>query len=150
MDWKFLIGIFGASGAWLWSVYTWRRSQAAQRTQNEFIRKEALYRDLLRTLVTFYKSGANTGTAPLLEQYRLAWLYAPDAVVNRLRSLLETQKIDPAESHMTEEQKKTIAARRDEQGSRAFAEAVAAMRADLFATSDKSTRLTAADFRHYY
>jgi cobalamin biosynthesis protein CbiG len=105
---------------------------------------------LLRTLVTFYRSGANTGTAPLLEQYRLAWLYAPDAVVNRLCSLLETQRIDPAESHMTEEQKKAVAARRDEQGSRALAEAVAAMRADLFATSEKSTRLTAEDFRHYY
>ncbi|MGD0666299.1 MAG: hypothetical protein ABSB23_01960 [Bryobacteraceae bacterium] len=51
---------------------------------------------------------------------------------------------------MTEEQKKAVAARRDEQGSRALAEAVAAMRADLFATSEKSTRLTAEDFRHYY
>ena len=97
----------------------------------------------------FYKDGPNTGTAAFLEQYRLAWLCAPDAVINHLQSLCETLKIDPTESRMNEEQRKAVQEIRDKKGGQAIAKAVAAMRTDLFETGGKSTGLTADDFGHY-
>jgi hypothetical protein len=88
VDWKYIVGILGALATWIWSVFTWFRSQAAQRAQSEFNRKEGLYRELLRTVTVFYKGGPTTGVAPFLDQYRLAWLYAPDDVVKILTSLV--------------------------------------------------------------
>jgi len=135
--------------AWMWSVFTWRKSQAAQRTQNEFTRKEGLYRELLRTVTVFYGDGATTGVAPFLEQYRLAWLYAPDDVVELLVSLAESLQLDPAEKHMTQEQQQKFRVDRDTLGGQKIALLVAAIRRDLFETAGKKTALAAGDFRHY-
>lgn len=96
VDWKYLVGVLGALAAWIWSVYTWHKAQEAQRDQNEYSRKEGLYRELMRTLSAFYKGGPATGTAPFLEQYRLSWLYAPDDVIQVLKDFVESQKVDPA------------------------------------------------------
>ena len=149
MDWKYIVGILGALTAWIWSVFTWYRSQAAQRTQREYNRKEGLYRELLRTLTVFYKGGPQTGVAPFLEQYRLSWLYAPDDVVSILNSLAESLKIDPAEGRMTEEQKQRVRDDRDKGGAQSIAVLVAAIRRDLFETAGKKTELTATEFGHY-
>jgi len=149
VDWKYLVGILGASAAWMWSVFTWYRSQVAQRTQSEYNRKEVLYRELIRTLTAFYKGGPQTGVAPFLEQYRLSWLYAPDDVVSILNSLAQSLSIDPAELHMTEEQKQQVRDERDKRGAQSIALLVAAIRKDLFKTAGKNTGLTATEFGHY-
>lgn len=133
----------------MWSMFTWYRSQVAQRTQTEYNRKEGLYRELLRTLAVFYKNGPQTGASPFLEQYRLSWLYAPDDVVGVLNSLAESLKIDPAESQMTEEQRQRAREDRDKRGAQSIALLVAAIRRDLFRTADKKTELTATQFGHY-
>lgn len=149
MDWKHSVGILGASAAWIWSVYTWYRSQAAQRTQSEYNRKEALYRELLRTLNVFYKGGPRTGAGPFLEQYRLAWLYAPDNVIRILNTLANTLKVDPSEQRMSSDQLRHIQQARDVNGAQALSELVAAIRKDLMDTAGKQTKLAAADFGHY-
>jgi len=133
----------------MWSVFTWYRSQTAQRNQSEYNRKEGLYRDLLRTVTVFYKGGPSTGVAPFLEQYRLSWLYAPDDVVSILNSLAESSKIDPAEARMTEEQRQLRRDGRDKAGTQSIALLVAAIRRDLFETAGKKTELTANEFGHY-
>lgn len=138
MDWKFFLGVFGAVGAWLWSVYTWRKNQVVQRAQNEYQRKEQLYREMLKSMAVFYTGGAQpVGAGPFLEQYRLAWLYAPDDVIRAIEAFLITQKPEvPADQ-------------KDRLGQVALAELVSLVRRDLFAAAKLPTRLTAADFRHY-
>ena len=133
----------------MWSVFTWYRSQTAQRNQSEYNRKEGLYRDLLRTVTVFYKGGPSTGVAPFLEQYRLSWLYAPDDVVSILNSLAESSKIDPPEGQMAEEQRQLRREARDKAGTHSIALLVAAIRRDLFETAGKKTELTANQFGHY-
>ena len=138
MDWKFLLGLIGPIGAFLWSVYTWRTNQDAQRAQNEYQRKEQLYRELLRSVTVFYKgTSPPQDTGPFLEQYRLSWLYAPDDVVRALETFLRTQK------------QETPATQRDEMGQKALSELVAAIRNDLFGTVRIRTKLSASDFGHY-
>ena len=149
MDWKYFLGIVGAAAAWIWSVYTWHRSQAAQRAQNEYTRKEGLYRELLRTMTVLYKGGPQTGVGPFTEQYRLSWLYAPDDVVRILNSLTESLTIDPAEAHMPPEQRQVNAQNRDKSGAKHLALLVAAIRRDLFETAGRKTELTDVDVRHY-
>jgi hypothetical protein len=137
MDWKFLLGLVGATGAWLWSVYTWHENQKAQRAQNEYQRKEQLYREMLKALAVFYKGPQQPPGAagPFLEQYRLAWLYAPDEVVHAIDAFFATQKL-PADQ-------------KDKLGQKALAELVSSVRGDLFVTAKLPTTLTASDFRHY-
>lgn len=150
MDWKYLLGIVGALVAWMWSVYTWHRAQAPQRAQSEYNRKEALYRELLRTMTVFYKGGPGiTGMAAFTEQYRLSWLYAPDEVIRILNTLTESLTIDPAEATMNAEQTKQKKEDRDKSGAKQIALLVAAIRSDLFATSGRETELTDLEVRHY-
>jgi len=150
VDWKYLVGILGASAAWLWSVFTWRKAQAAQRNQSEYNRKEGLYRELLRTLAVFYKDGPKTGVAPFLEQYRLSWLYAPDNVLRILNSLVESLKVDAdAEGLMTQDQQERLRDDRNKSGAQSISVLVAAIRRDLFETAEKKTELSATEFGHY-
>jgi len=137
MDWKYAIGIGGALATWIWSVFTWLKLQAAQRAQNEFQRKEALYRELLRALTGFYRDGTDSAVALFLEHVRLAWLYAPDEVIHRLYAFLNTQRVEVPPTEKNERGKETMA------------EAVAAIRRDLFSTAGRTTMLTSADFGHY-
>jgi len=130
-------------------VFTWYKSQTAQRDQSEYNRKESLYRELLRTLTVFYRDGPKTGVAPFLEQYRLSWLYAPDDVVRILNSLVESLKTDPAEGQMTEEQAQRVRYDRDKRGAQGIALLVVAIRRDLFKTVKKKTEMAATDFGHY-
>ena len=136
MDWQFLAGVFGGILAWCWSVFAWFRSQSQQRAQDEYNRKEKLYRDLLTSLSAFYKGGKPADVTQFVEQTRLAWLYAPDDVVNNLYAFLNTQKGDvpPEQKHL--------------EGRRTMAQLVAAIRKDLFDTVKKTTQLSASDFQH--
>jgi hypothetical protein len=84
-----------------------------------------------------------------LEQYRLAWLYAPDNVIRILNTLANTLKVDPSEFRMSPDQLRQIQQARDANGAQALSELVAAIRKDLLDTAGKRTELAAADFGHY-
>jgi len=148
MDWKSLLGIAGAVAAWIWSVFTWYKSQVEQRSQHEFARKESLYKELLRVLSVFYKGGPKTGAEPFLEQYRLSWIYAPDDVVRALNSFLDTQKIEATEELLPPHEQAAIRSRRDACGSQKLASLITAMRRDVFQSAGKKTDLTPLDVRH--
>ena len=137
MEWKYLLGILGAICAWIWSTYTWLKSQQEKRAQEEYQRKEALYRELLRALNVFYRDGPRVGPATFLEHVRLAWLYAPDDVVRKVNAFLDTQKATAS------------AEERDQLGQQTMAVAVVAIRNDLFKTARRTTDLAASEFRHY-
>ncbi len=149
VDWKYLLGIAGPSAVWIGSVYTWYRSQVAERRQREYSRKEGLYRELLRTLVVFYKDGQPTGPGQFLEQYRLAWLYAPDNVIRILNRLMGILKVDSPEQHMPPEKQAELQRNRDAQGGPVLSELVSAIRNDLLESAAEHTQLSAADFGHY-
>lgn len=138
MEWKFAVGIVGAIATWLGSVYMWWQNQRSQRAQNEYQRKEQLYGAMLKSMSVFYKGSGQGGDVRLfLEQYRLAWLYAPDDVIQALRSFLDTLKpeVPPQE--------------KDRLGGEALARLVCSIRKDLFSISSLSTKLSAKDFAHY-
>ena len=136
MDWQFLVGVSGGIGAWCWTAFVWLKSQSQQRVQDEYNREEKLYRELLTSLSAFYAGGTSAGAAQFLEQTRLAWLYAPDDVINNLYAFLNTQKPDVPKPQ------------KDLEGRRTMASLVAAIRADLFDTVKKTTQLSASDFQH--
>ena len=98
---------------------------------------EKLYRELLTSLSAFYAGGTSAGAAQFLEQTRLAWLYAPDDVINNLYAFLNTQKPDVPKPQ------------KDLEGRRTMASLVAAIRADLFDTVKKTTQLSAIRFPAY-
>ncbi len=136
MDWQFFVGVVGGIGAWCWSVFVWLNSQSQQRAQDEYNRKEKLYRELLTSLSAFYKGGKPADATQFVETTRLAWLYAPDDVVNNLYAFLNTQKGD-----VPPQQK-------DSEGRRTGAQLVVTIRKDLFDTVKKTTQLSASDFQH--
>jgi hypothetical protein len=96
---KFTVPLLGA-------VVAWPVNQWQQRSRDEYLRKEKLYRDLLDALQGFYESPPGTlaisSTAipvtdaqktkrqEFLNQLRLAWLYAPDAAIKRAHAFLAT------------------------------------------------------------
>lgn len=137
MNWELLLAVVGLAGAWLGSVVSWLRSQAQKRADEEYVRKEGLYRQLLTALSAFYRGGSHDGTASFLEHVRLAWLYAPDEVIRALYHFLDTQKTDVSPELKNSE------------GRRTMAELVSTIRADLCRTSGKETQLTAADYKHF-
>lgn len=148
-NWKYFLSAFGATLVWICSVWTWFRSQAAERKQREYNRKEGLYRELLRTLNVFYKGGPQTGAEPFLEQYRLAWLYAPDDVIRILNRLAGVLTINLSEQCMSPDQLLLIQKARDVDGAQILSELVAAIRKDLLESAGKRTQLAAVDFGHY-
>jgi len=93
-------------------------------------------------LAVFYKDGPKEGAGRFLEQYRLAWIYAPDSVVRALNAFVGSQKIEPNE----EKQKATQ--RRDREGQEKLALLIAEIRLDLFRSSKKETELKASDVLH--
>ena len=124
-------------GAWIGSAISWHRSQAQKRRQDEYNRKESLYRALLGALAVFYAGRSSEGGAsPFVDQVRLAWLYAPDEVMHKLYAFLNTQK------------EGIPASEKNEAGRRTMAEVVAAMRTDLFQTVKRETTLSADDYQH--
>ena len=94
---------------------------------------------MLKSMAVFYKGASQSaGAGSFLEQYRLAWLYAPDDVIRPIEAFLVTQKPGvPADQ-------------RDPLGQKALAELVSSVvRKDLFATAKLPTTLSASDFGHY-
>jgi hypothetical protein len=100
-------------------------------------------------MTVFYKGGQQTGVGSFTEQYRLAWLYAPDDVMRILNSLTESLTVDPTEASMSPQERQQRAENRDRSGAKNLASLVATIRSDLFETAGKKTELTNSDVRHY-
>jgi hypothetical protein len=119
------LGIVGASIAWI--ANEWRK-----RVSEDYQRKEANYRELLKALRGFYSlTEDNKLKESFLEQINLCWLYCPDEVIGKAYDFLG--KVERGDSD------KELAA----------GEFILAIRKDLFAISRiKKTELAAKDFRH--
>jgi hypothetical protein len=128
--WKFVIPLGGAVIAWY--VNEWRK-----RVADEYQRKEANYKELIKALRGFYVGAPNAESLRLefLNQLNVSWLYCPAEVILKGYAFLDT--VHAKQSHT------------DEQKELAFGSFVAAIRDDLL--SRKLVRaggLSAKDFRH--
>lgn len=76
--WKFSVPLLGAVVAWF--VNEWRK-----RLADQYQRKEANYKELLRSLRGFYYGSENSDALKLefLNQLNTAWLYCPDEVIKK-------------------------------------------------------------------
>jgi hypothetical protein len=145
---KFTLPLLGAVVAWF--VNQWQ-----QRSRDEYLRKEKLYRDLLDALRAFYESPSNAAPSSstlsltitqtvqkrqeFLNQLTLAWLYTPDAVIEQAYAFLDT--VHANRKPLTTDQEKEVA----------LGNVIAAIRRDLFRPRLmlwQRTKLSGADFRH--
>ena len=128
--WKFALPLLGAVIAWF--ANEWRK-----RISDQFQRKEANYKELLRSLRGFYvgASDADELKREFLNQLNIAWLYCPDDVIKKGYAFLDTvhtQNVSP-----------------DAEKEAALGAFVAAIRCDLLSRKlVRKTKLSPADFRH--
>lgn len=104
---------------------------------DQYQRKEASYKELVRCLRGFYEGEQDADKLKLefLNQLNQSWLYCPDEVIRRGYDFLDTVNDRSIQAH--------------EVKSGAMGEFLASIRRDLL-TRDllKQTSLTALDFRH--
>ena len=128
--WKFALPLVGAVVAWF--ANEWRK-----RIADQYQRKEANYKELLRSLRGFYVGANNADElkSEFLNQLNIAWLYCPDDVIKKGYAFLDTvhtQKVSP-----------------DADKERALGVFVAAIRCDLLSRKlVRKTTLSPTDFRH--
>ena len=128
--WKFALPLLGAVIAWF--TNEWRK-----RISEQYQRKEANYKELLRSLRGFYvgASDADELKREFLNQLNIAWLYCPDDVIKKGYAFLDTvhtQKVSP-----------------DAEKEVALGAFVTAIRCDLLSRKlVRETKLSPADFRH--
>lgn len=130
--WKFALPLFGAVIAWF--TNEWRKRVAEQ-----YQRKEANYKELLRSLRGFYVGAADAQAlkAEFLNQLNVSWLYCPDEVIKKGYAFLDT--VHARQQHTDEEKEK------------AMGEFVAAIRKDLLSRKlVRKSSLGASDFRHLH
>lgn len=128
--WKFAAPLIGAVIAWF--VNEWRK-----RIADQYQRKEANYKELLRTLNGFYVGAPNSDTlrVAFLEQLNLAWLYCPDEVIKKGYAFLDTIHKNSAATDADKEL--------------AMGALVSTIRADLVSRKLVSTtQLCGSDFKH--
>jgi hypothetical protein len=116
---------------------TWLLNERSKRVQEEYVRKELRYIELVKSLRGFYAVGE---TASLKEEFiaqvRLAWLYCPDEVIKRADGFLETVREGATCS--------------DEEKVSALNSLLFAIRRDLFERRPiRTTKLNTGDFRHW-
>lgn len=129
--WKFALPLLGAVAAWL--TNEWRK-----RVADQYQRKEANYKELIRSLRGFYAGAAKADELKLefLNQINISWLYCPDVVIQRGYAFLETVHAREAKS--------------DEEKQLAFGAFVAAIRKNLLSRRlVQTTMLSAEDFKHF-
>jgi len=128
--WKFALPLLGAVIAWF--ANEWRK-----RISDQYQRKEANYKELLRSLRGFYvgASDADELKREFLNQLNIAWLYCPDDVIKKGYIFLDTvhaQNVSP-----------------DAEKEVALGTFVAAIRCDLLSRKlVRKAKLSPADFRH--
>jgi hypothetical protein len=129
--WKFELPLLGAVVAWF--TNEWRKRVAEQ-----YQRKEANYKELVRSLRGFYIGAANADDLKLefLNQLNISWLYGPDDVIRKGYAFLDTVH--------------TMQAKPGDEKELAFGAFVAAIRKDLLSRGlVRYTHLSAADFKHF-
>ena len=129
--WKFALPLLGAVIAWF--TNEWRK-----RVADQYQRKEANYKELVRSLRGFYVGAAKADELKLefLNQLNISWLYCPDEVIQKGYAFLETVQARQAKS--------------DDEKQLAFGAFVAAIRSDLLSRSlVQRTKLSAEDFKHF-
>ena len=128
--WKFAAPLLGAVVAWF--VNEWRK-----RLADQYQRKEANYKELIKALRGFY-IGANNAEAMKLEflnQLNAAWLYCPDDIIKKGYLFLDTVHSKAIHS--------------DEVKEAAMGSFVVALRKDLLSRKLVSlTSLKSTDFKH--
>ncbi len=128
--WKFAVPLLGAVVAWF--LNEWRK-----RVWEQYQRKEANYKELVRCLRGFYVgvNDAQQLKADFLNQLNLCWLYCPDDVIEKGYQFLDTVHTSQIQTEDVKE--------------KAMGEFVAAIRRDLLSRSlVLCTNLTGSDFRH--
>lgn len=128
--WKFAAPLLGAVIAWF--INEWQK-----RVSDQYQRKEANYKELIKSLRGFYVgvADANAMKGEFLNQLNTAWLYSPDDVIRKGYAFLDTVH--------------TRAISDDARKEEALGEFVAAIRNDLLSRKlVRSTKLTASDFKH--
>lgn len=130
--WKFVIPLLGAVLAWYFNE--WRK-----RLADQYQRKEAHYKDMLRALRGFYIGAENSQAlrADFVNQLNLCWLYCPDEVIQKGYAFLDTVHIEQVCSN-----------KRMEEALGAF---VATVRQDLLSRNlVRKTKLEGKNFKHLY
>lgn len=127
---KFSIPLIGAIIAW----YTneWRK-----RLADQYQRKEANYKELIKSLRGFYAEETDAKKLRLEFLYQLnnSWLYCPDEIIQKCYAFLETVHTQNVHSYSSKE--------------KAMGDLVAAIRKDLISRKlVKDTSLTGKDFKH--
>ena len=128
--WKFALPLFGAVIAWF--LNEWRK-----RLWEQYQRKEASYKELVRCIRGFYIGTENADhmRGEFLDQLNQCWLYCPDEVIKKGYAFLET--VHTNQIHL------------DNVKEKAMGEFIAAIRRDLLSRSlVRHTNLTSGDFRH--
>lgn len=130
--WKLALPLFGAVIAWY--VNEWRKRLAEQ-----YQRKEANYKELIRSLRGFYVEAANAEELKLefLNQLNISWLYCPAAVIRKGYAFLDTVH---TEQVYTDTEKEL-----------ALGAFVAGIRKDLLSRKlVRKSGLSAQDFKHFH
>lgn len=133
---KFFLPLVGAVFAWVLNEH---RKQRAE----EYLRKEARYLELLKSLKGFYLSGFSDVSDSVqlkrkfLDQLDQCWLYCPDNVIKKGYAFLGTVHTDKESSENEKE--------------KALGDFVVAIRNDLLSHRFRgSSKLRAEDFKIYY
>ena len=118
------------------AVMAWSLNESAKLEWAQYTRKEESYRRLLESSRGFYSSTRSAQMRQdFLNELNQCWLYAPDEVIKKGYSFIET--VHKGSGKTEEEQK------------RAMAEFVVAIRKDMLSrTAIKDTMLQPKDFRH--
>jgi len=130
--WKLALPLSGAVIAWY--VNEWRK-----RLADQYERKEANYKDLIRALRGFYVGASNAAELKLefLNQLNISWLYCPAEVIQRGYAFLDTVHTQQLHS--------------DEQKELALGAFVAAIREDMLSRKlVRKSKLSAKDFKHLH
>ncbi|MBN1292948.1 MAG: hypothetical protein JXB48_13995, partial [Candidatus Latescibacteria bacterium] len=128
--WKFALPLFGAVIAWF--VNEWRK-----RLWEQYQRKEASYKELVRCLRGFYIGTENADClkGKFIDQLNQCWLYCPDEVIKKRYAFLDnvhTNQVHP-----------------DNVKEKAMGEFIVAIRKDLLSRAlVRCTKLTGGDFKH--
>jgi hypothetical protein len=125
--WKILIPAIIA-------ILAWYLNERSKRIQQEYIRKEENYKELLRTLRGFYISKEDNNLKDdFLHQLNLCWLYAPDKIIKKAYKFLDLINTQASES--------------DDEKEKAVGDFVSEIRRDLISRKIvKETKLKAHDF----
>jgi len=127
---KFALPLIGAVSAWFFNE--WRK-----RLWEQYQRKEANYKELVRCIRGFYVGSADAEDlrAKFLDELNQCWLYCPDEVIKNGYAFLETVHTNVAQSDSVKEI--------------AMGEFITSIRKDLLSRKlVRVTKLTGADFKH--